>query len=118
MPIIQRGDVPVEEMAGGNQSQPLARSDLGAASLTVSEVTVPAGGQIPLHIHPGHEECILIVAGALQAVLGDEETTVVAGDTIIAPDSVRHALRNTSAAPAKILAIFPTVDVQRQILEG
>jgi quercetin dioxygenase-like cupin family protein len=116
MPIIRRGDVPVEELAG-NQSQPLARANLGAASVTVSEVTIPPGGQINLHIHPGHEECILIKEGALQARLGDDESTVTTGDTIIAPDSVKHSLTNISGSPATIIAIFPTTDVQREWLD-
>lgn len=116
MPIIRRGDVPVEELAG-NQAQPLARGDLGAVSVTASEVTIPPGGQIALHIHPGHEECILITDGTLQARLGDDEAAVSIGDTIIAPDGVKHSLTNTSDSPAKIIAIFPTIDVQRQWLD-
>ena len=116
MPIIRRGDVPMEELAG-NQSQPLARGNLGTTSVTVSEVTIPPGGQIGLHIHPGHEECILITEGALQARLGDDESTVTAGDTVIAPDRVKHSLTNISGSPAKIIAIFPTTDVQREWLD-
>ena len=116
MPIIRRGDVPVEELAG-NRSQPLARGNLGAVSVTVSEVTIPPGGKIGLHIHPGHKECILIADGTLQARLGDDEATVTAGDTIIAPDGVKHSLTNTGSDPAKIIAIFPTIDVQREWLD-
>lgn len=116
MPIIRREDVPMEE-EGGLRRQPIARSDLGAASLTVTEITLLPGGRIPLHIHPGHEECIMILEGRLEAVLGDEKKTVAAGNTIIAPDSVKHSLTNTSGRPARILAIFPTTDVQRQLLE-
>ena len=116
MPIIRREDVPAEE-EGRLRRQPIARSDLGATSLTVTEITLLPGGQIPLHIHPGHEECIMILEGALEAVLGDDKETVVAGSTIIAPDSVKHSLTNTSDRPAKILAIFPTTDVQRQFFE-
>ncbi len=117
MPIIRREDVPAEE-EGGVRRQPIATGDLGAASLTVTEVTLPPGGRVPLHIHPGHEECMIILEGTLQAVLGDQKQTVVAGNAIIAPDSVKHSLTNTGDGPARILAIFPTTNVQRQALES
>ena len=97
--------------------QPIARGDLGAASLTITELTLQPGGQVPLHIHPGHEECMMVLEGTLESVLGDDKDTVAAGDTIIAPDSVRHSLTNISGQPAKVLAIFPTTNVQRQFLE-
>ncbi len=59
----------------------------------------------------------MIKDGTLQARLGDDEAAVSAGDTIIAPDGVKHSLTNTSDSPAKIIAIFPTIDVQRQWLD-
>lgn len=116
MPIVRREDIPMEA-EGRLRRQPIARSDLGAVSLTVTEITMLPGGQIPLHIHPGHEECIMVLAGTLEVVLGDEKKTVAAGYTIIAPDSVKHSLTNISNRPARILAIFPTTDVQRKFLE-
>ncbi|MBI4201405.1 MAG: hypothetical protein HY531_03825, partial [Chloroflexi bacterium] len=57
MPIIRREDVPAE-VEGGLRRQPVATKALGAVSLTVTEITLSPGGKIPLHIHPGHEECI------------------------------------------------------------
>ena len=42
---------------------------------------------------------------------------MTAGDTIIAPDGVKHSLTNTGSDPAKIIAIFPTIDVQREWLD-
>lgn len=116
MPIIRREEVPAEE-DGGVQRQPLAQQNLGAVSLTVTEVTLAPGGKIPLHTHPGHEECIVILDGTLEAVLGDKNALVVAGNTIIAPDGVKHSLTNTSNTAAIILAIFPTTEVQRHVLE-
>ena len=118
MAVIRRKDVPTEEALGGNRVQPLARAELGTKSLTVSEVTVLPGGRIPLHTHPGHEEVMVVSEGTLQATLGEATVTVEVGDTVIAPDGEIHGMTNTSERPAKILAIFPTTDVQRQLVEG
>lgn len=116
MPIIRREDVPAE-VEGGLRRQPVATKALGAVSLTVTEITLSPGGKIPLHIHPGHEECIMVLEGTLESVLGEAKGKVAAGHTIIAPSGVKHSLTNTSNRAAKILAIFPTTNVQRQFLE-
>ena len=117
MPIIRKGQVPAGDL-GGNISQVLANADLGAASLTVSQTTIQPGGEIRLHTHPGHEECMVILSGALQATMADAEQTVGQGDTIIAPSDIVHGLKNTSGEPATFVAIFPTTDVQRNWIEG
>ena len=117
MAVIHRKDMPVEVGLGGNSIQSMARADMGTESLTVSEVTVAPGGSIPLHTHPGHEEVMVVSEGTLQATLGDETASVEVGDTVIAPDGETHGMKNTSDRPAKILAIFPTTDVQRKLVE-
>ncbi|MBI4202636.1 MAG: cupin domain-containing protein [Chloroflexi bacterium] len=117
MPIIRKGQVPSGDL-GGNISQALANVNLGAARLTVNHITMVPGGEIRLHTHPGHEECMVILSGALTAVMAGKEETVSAGDTIIAPSDVIHGLKNTSGQPATFIAIFPTTDVQRQWIEG
>ena len=118
MPIIQRKDVPSLENtpAPGALSQPVVNGTLGAVSLTVTELTLSPGAEIPLHIHTGHEECMLVLEGTLEAVVGEESETVVAGTTVLAPEGVKHSLANRSASPARILAIFPTTNVQRKFL--
>ena len=118
MPIIQRGSVPSQENtpAPGAVSQPVVSGALGAVSLTVTELTLSPGAEIPLHIHPGHEECMLVLEGTLEAVVGEESETVAAGTTVLAPEGVKHSLANRSASPARVLAIFPTTNVQRQFL--
>lgn len=116
MPIVRKGQVPSGEL-GGNISQALANGDLGAASLTVSQVTINPGGEIRLHTHPGHEECMVILNGTLQATMADSVEVVTGGDTIVAPSDVVHGLRNASGEPATFIAIFPTTDVQRNWVE-
>ncbi len=116
MPIIKRGDVPAQEEAGIRR-QPLANGSLGAVSLTVLELTMAPGSRIPMHIHPGHEECMVILEGALEWVMGDAKGTVRAGSTIIVPKDVKHTLLNATRSPAKFIAIFPTTSMQRTLVE-
>ncbi len=115
MPIIKKGQVPAGDL-NGNRSQPLANAELGAARLTVTQITVIPGGEIRLHTHPGHEECMVILSGDLTAVMAGKEVRVSAGDTVIAPSDIVHGLKNNTSQPATFIAIFPTTDVQRNWL--
>jgi len=116
MPIVRKGQVAAGELAG-NIAQVFANKELGSESLTVTEITVKPGGEIRLHTHPGHEECMVILHGDLQAIMGDSVESVRAGDTVIAPSDVVHGLKNVSGEMAKFIAIFPTTDIQRNWIE-
>ena len=116
MPIIRRENVPGVEGAGLRR-QTMADGSLGAKSVTVLEVTVAPGAKVPLHTHPGHEECMVIMEGTFEWVLGDETGTIAAGNSMMAPQDVKHSLINNSNMPAKVMAIFPTTNVQRQDME-
>lgn len=118
MSIIWRAQVPnvKDNPSPGAVSQPMTNGELGAVSLTITEVLLPPGGEIPLHVHPGHEESIIILEGELEAVVGEEHEVVTAGNAVLAPDGVKHALVNRSDSPATILAVFPTTDVKREFL--
>ncbi len=117
MPIIRRGQLPAD-VDGGVRRQFIATAAVGTASLTVMEVTMAPGASLPLHIHPGHEECIIIQQGTFSWVLGDQKGTVGAGNTIIAPSGVKHSLANVGSRPAKLLAIFPTTNVKREAVSS
>ena len=68
---------------------------------------------VPLHIHPNHEEAILIMEGNVEVVLGDEVRTLGPGDVLLAPAGIRHSAINRSAQPARVITIFPTTAPKR-----
>ena len=117
MAIFPHDKLPVERSSPTVALRRVVVGEMGASSLTVWDLLLEPGGQIPLHIHPSHEEAIILVEGTLEAAVGDEVRTVSAGASIIAPPGIRHKLRNSGAGPARILAIFPTLQVQRQLVE-
>ena len=113
MPIIKKSDI-LNDDSSGNIIRSLSRGEVGATNLTVSEITVPPGNAINVHIHPGHEECMIIIEGTFKSLMGDTTEMVESGDIIIAPDGVPHGLENISNENAVFIAIFPTIDVQRE----
>ncbi len=117
MPIIRQSDFPKDNLSPEVARKFYINKDLGGESLTVGEATIAPGGSIPLHIHPGHEEGILVTEGTLEGRLGDERATLQAGDVLIAPTGIKHELVNKTQQPAKITFIFPTLNVTREFIQ-
>ncbi|PKM45292.1 MAG: hypothetical protein CVV05_07965 [Gammaproteobacteria bacterium HGW-Gammaproteobacteria-1] len=75
----------------GNQNQSLA------------EATVLPGQTTALHRHLHSEELYHITSGQGLMRLGDEEFTIVPGDTVCIPPGTPHAVSNTGSEPLHIL---------------
>ncbi len=114
MPVNRASNLPKDNLNPQVARKLFINKELGGESLTVGEATIAPGGSIPLHIHPGHEEGILITEGTLEGRLGNEKSTLKAGDVIVAPKGIKHDLVNKSQKPAKIVFIYPTLNVTRE----
>ena len=116
MPILDKNDVIKEELSPGVDRWSLVDGSTGAQSLSVGDVSLAPGGRVPIHIHPT-EEAMVILEGALEAVLGDDSLTVKVGQTILAPAGVKHGFVNRSGDTARIMAIFPTARMERTLVD-
>ena len=114
MPILNREDS--EELSPGVERYALVDGDKGAESTSVGDVLVGVNGVVPTHIHPT-EEAMVILQGEMDAILGDDVITVTEGQTVLAPPGVRHGFVNRSGAPARVLAIFPTANMERTLVD-
>lgn len=54
----------------GTEVEVLVPSDATASGHFVFEITIPAGGEIPPHIHVDEDEVIHLVEGALEITYG------------------------------------------------
>jgi quercetin dioxygenase-like cupin family protein len=59
-------------------------------TLSVVEVTEPAGAQAPLHVHHGEDETFCVLEGDVTLVVGDAEIHAAAGDVAFGPRDVPH----------------------------
>ena len=116
MPVLDKKDVEMAELGPGVERWEILSGELGAASLTVADVTLAPGSKAPTHFHPT-EEAMVILDGELEAVLGDETITVTAGQTVLAPAGVKHGFTNRSGASARLFGIFPTGKVERTLVD-
>ncbi len=112
MPILQRKDSDRTEISPGVGRWQLVDSERGAESLTVADLILAPESMVPTHMHPT-EEAMVILEGELEAVLGNDTSTVRAGQTVVAAAMVRHGFVNRSSADARLMAIFPTARMER-----
>ena len=87
-----------------------------SSSLTVKELELQPGWEGRLHTHPT-DIAVMVMAGAIQMIVGDEIRTVRAGSTLLAPPGVPHKLINELWMPAQLLAIYPTTELETTFLE-
>ena len=94
-PFITKDGSEIRELAGipaGN-----------SVNQSLAEATVQPGAETDEHYHGETEEIYLFTSGNGVMKLGDEETEVSAGDTVVIPPGTPHKLRNTGTEPLKLL---------------
>ena len=116
MPIIEHSAVSMAEVAEYRRERSLVSREQGASSLTIKELELQPGWEGRLHTHPT-DIAIMVMAGAVQIIVGDEIRTVRAGSTLLAPPGVPHKLINELWIPVQLLAIYPTTELETAYLE-
>ena len=113
MPIIHYSDAPSDNRYPGVNRATLVDASQGALSIYIGHLQVTPGSSIATHIHPDTEEAMIIVEGALEAILGDEVVTLGPGDTVLAPAGVKHGFVNRTGENARLIAAFPKTSFER-----
>jgi len=94
-PFITKDGSEIRELAG----VPTGNS----ANQSLAEATVPPGGETEEHYHRVSEEIYFFTHGSGRMRLGEEESDVAAGDTVVIPPRTRHKLWNTGTEQLKLL---------------
>jgi mannose-6-phosphate isomerase-like protein (cupin superfamily) len=96
-------------------------SPIQATAFSLGHVTLDAnGGQVPWH-NQEQEEIYFIVEGNGEMCLGEERSSISAGQAVYIPSGVFHQLTNTGATPMRMIYCYgPAGDVAhwRQELAG
>ena len=95
--IIHRyAELPVEYMEDRDLRVLMDTTSVGQGRLSLAEETFQPGQFIPPHHHTGLEEVYHVKVGQGRMRVGEEETIVRAGDTILIPTDTIHSLHNDS----------------------
>ena len=88
----------------GSENRELAGTPTGnSVNQSLAEATVPPGADTEEHYHRVSEEIYLFTSGRGRMRLGDEESEVTAGDTVVIPPGTPHKLWNTGTDPLRLL---------------
>jgi quercetin dioxygenase-like cupin family protein len=96
--VIQAGPITIKFL--------LTRDETDGA-FTMFEATVPPGAGVGVaHYHSGWEETIYGIEGTTTMTVAGKRIDVRAGDALVIPRGVVHALKNETAQPARSLAVI------------
>ena len=93
------------------QTRILVGDDSGAATTTIWEQWIEPGGHIPLHYHEV-EEVLILLAGSVELVMGDQQEVVSAPATIVIAPHLVHGLQHAGSEQVHLLAMFPETSPQ------
>jgi quercetin dioxygenase-like cupin family protein len=115
MPVVNNRDVPVEQMYPLVERKELIGKKMGAANMTMGEITIQPGGEIPLHKH-NVEDCVLVRKGTGEIYVDDELIKVSSSMSVLIPAGIKHKVVNTGSDALHIIFAFPSVEVERNLL--
>jgi len=90
MPVERAADHPTFEI-GGNAVTSFAAPARGAEEAALFQIELPPGGGLPPHRHD-HFDVFTVTTGGGAMHLGDEVSTLVAGDSVVVPPEELHWL--------------------------
>lgn len=74
-------------------------------NFSLIEVLIPAGADSGLHQHLHEDQTIHLLSGTLEVTIGDQQVTLVAGDSLFAPRNIPHRLQNPANNKARLFMI-------------
>lgn len=106
MKIVNLRDARVLHTRHGSEIRPLIdRTTSEITQCSLAEETLPPGHAVAPHFHRETEEIYYVLEGEGEMTVGDEVRRVASGDAVFIPRASRHTLRNTGAAPMRIVLV-------------
>ncbi|MBI3830574.1 MAG: cupin domain-containing protein [Planctomycetes bacterium] len=96
----------VDRLDWGNMKWLSRPSTCKAKNLVVIEVLLRPGGGHNFHKHPGQEEVIYVVEGAVEQWLGTQKRVMKVGDSVFIGAGQVHASFNVFKKNARVIAIL------------
>jgi quercetin dioxygenase-like cupin family protein len=90
----------------GSVEWAVAAGNPAGAEHTVGLAIFEPGACNANHYHAMCEEVVYVLEGEIEHTLGDQSTTLRAGDLFVVPRHAPHRLINRGAAPCRMLIIF------------
>ena len=105
MKVCDPRDTAPEHWRPGVETRMVVSARNGTTQLCIFEQWVAIGAGAPTHSHPV-EEVLTVREGEAEMWIGDEHTTVHAGQSLIVPAGRRHGFRNSGTVTLHIHAVL------------
>lgn len=110
MSIVRGADRPVISRGPGLPTlQRLVDRTCGSAALTVLVNVFASGEAVPEHTHEV-EEVLLVRAGECTVTVAGQQRDARAGDAVIVPPGIPHAIRHGSPGRCEVVAVLASPD--------
>ena len=117
MLITNFQEVDEKEVFPGVFARNYSANLIGSESVSMLDIYLKPHAEIPLHIHPMHEEIIVVLSGSLIAyVADDQKESISEGNVIVVSENQTHKIVNNGETTAHLLGIFPTKEPQRVMI--
>lgn len=105
--LVRNEEGQVLNVLGDVQNIKLSAEDTGGQFTLIEQNNDPGIG-IPPHVHDNEDEVFQVLTGQVEMTIGDEATTLSAGDIIFCPKGVPHSWKVIGDEKARaMLSIFP-----------
>lgn len=104
--FVPKRKAKVDRLDWGDMKWLSRPADTKARKLCVIEVLLRPGGGHNFHKHPGQEEVIYVVEGAVEQWLDKKKRVMKAGDSVFIASGQVHASFNVFRKTAKLIAIL------------
>jgi mannose-6-phosphate isomerase-like protein (cupin superfamily) len=101
MRVVDLEKLPAEEWRPGVRTRMRASAANGAAQLCLFEQWCDPGHGAPTHLH-AVEEVLHVISGRAEVWIGDDRTTLTAGQSVVVPAGHRHGFSNSGTATLHI----------------
>ena len=105
--IVKENEGNKLNVLGDNQNIKLTGKDTNGQYTLIEQNNEPGVG-IPPHVHENEDEVFQVLSGQVEMSVGNQTTTLKAGDLIFCPKGVPHSWRVVGEEKARaMLSIFP-----------
>lgn len=101
---------------GDQQTIRVAGEHTGGAYTLIEQCNAPGVG-VPLHVHDREDEAFHVLEGVLELTIAGRTVVARAGDTVLAPRGVPHAIRFSGAPQTRVLLIVTPAGIESMFRE-
>ena len=87
----------------------------GASHISGGSVDIPAGSELPYHVHEKEEEIMFIYKGKGVAVIAGENFPLEPETMVFVPPGLEHTFKNTGAEPLSFVFFYSPAGPEQKI---